>query len=387
MRFLLAPFLLSLFILTGAKAQETLPGFTVSQKTNGKVVVSWRNAYPAINQISIQRSTDSLHNFSTLITVPDPHTPENGFVDGKAQGKRFYYRIFILFGNSRYMFTKSKRAIPEAEVKAKPPETKPKPQEAPVVSKGKQSREKTKSGRQKQEPPAITEAKPEKTETVPAISKTPSPKVETVPVKVGIFPEKPVVILEKPEAPIEEDLNIPKIDNSRIFYLQDKGNLKKPEVSSLSKLKAPAIEVEKILFVKRRDSVIMLLPGNHVRRFSDSLLKQTKDTLWFVNADTLMIKPFVAPPEEIRDIYKISAYVFTAKDGNVNISLPDFSKKKYSVQFFEEDHTPLLEIKNINNRMLIIDKTNFMHSGWFRFELYEDGKLREKNKLFIPKEF
>ncbi len=211
--------------------------------------------------------------------------------------------------------------------------------------------------------------------------------METVPVKVGIFPEKPVVILEKPEAPIEEDLNIPKIDNSRIFYLQDNGNLKKPEVSSLSKLKTPAIEVEKILFVKRRDSVIMLLPGNHVRRFSDSLLKQTKDTLWFVNADTLMIKPFVAPPEEIRDIYKISAYVFTAKDGNVNISLPDFSKKKYSVQFFEEDHTPLLEIKNINNRMLIIDKTNFMHSGWFRFELYEDGKLREKNKLFIPKEF
>ena len=106
-----------------------------------------------------------------------------------------------------------------------------------------------------------------------------------------------------------------------------------------------------------------------------------------MNADTLMIKPFVAPPDEIRDVYKISAYVFTAKDGNVNISLADFSKKKYSVQFFEEDHTPLLEIKNINNKLLIIDKTNFMHSGWFRFELYEDGKLREKNKLFIPKEF
>src|SRR6185437_13561282 len=105
MRFLLAPFLLSVFTLPGAKSQETLPGFTVSLKSNGKVVVSWKNAYPAINQISIQRSTDSLRNFSTLITVPDPHTRENGVVDSRAEGKRFYYRIFILFGNSRYMFT------------------------------------------------------------------------------------------------------------------------------------------------------------------------------------------------------------------------------------------------------------------------------------------
>jgi hypothetical protein len=319
MRFLFAPLLLSLFYLPGAKAQETLPGFTASLKLNGKVVISWRNAYPSINQISIQRSTDSLHNFTTLTTVPDPHIPENGFVDGRAQGIHMFYRIFILFGNSKYMFSKSKRAIPEPVEQQK--------------------------HLQKQQ-------------------------------------------VAKAEVIEEKDLIIPKIDNSRIFYLlEQKRNLKKPEVLNPSKIKTPTIEVEKTLFVKRGDSVIMELHGNKVRKFSDSLLKQTKDTLLFVTADTLMIKPYIEPYREVKEIYKVSLYVYTAKDGNVNISLADWNRKKYSVKFFEDDHTPLLEVKNIKDPLLIIDKTNFLHSGWFRFELFEDGRLKEKNKLFIPKKF
>ncbi|MFI5123669.1 MAG: hypothetical protein ACHQDF_00005, partial [Chitinophagales bacterium] len=183
------------------------------------------------------------------------------------------------------------------------------------------------------------------------------------------------------------DLIIPKIDNSRIFYLHDKRNLKKPVVNGTGKFKTPTIEVEKTLFVKRRDSVIMQLDGNRVSSFSDSLLKKTKDTLLFVNSDTLLIKPYIEQFVEVKEVYRISSYVFTAKDGNVNIALADWNKKQYSVRFFEEDHTPLLEIKNIKDPLLIIDKTNFLHSGWFRFELYDNGRLMEKNKFFIPKEF
>ena len=113
MRLFFVLFLFSVLILPYAKAQETLPGFTASLKSNGKVLISWRNGYPSINQISIQRSTDSLRNFTTLITVPDPRIPENGFVDNKTNGIKMYYRIFILFPNSKYIFTKSKRAILE----------------------------------------------------------------------------------------------------------------------------------------------------------------------------------------------------------------------------------------------------------------------------------
>lgn len=82
-----------------------------------------------------------------------------------------------------------------------------------------------------------------------------------------------------------------------------------------------------------------------------------------------------------------SFYVYTNKDGYVFINLPDAEKQKYRIRFFEEDNTPLFEIKNIRKSGLTLDKTNFLHSGWFGFELYNDDKLVEKHKFFLGKEF
>ena len=47
----------------------------------------------------------------------------------------------------------------------------------------------------------------------------------------------------------------------------------------------------------------------------------------------------------------------------------------------------MFELSEIKDPTLIVDKTNFQHAGWFRFELYDGDQLKEKNKLFIPKEF
>ena len=181
MRLFFALFLLCHFILPNAKAQETLPGFSASLQSNGKVLISWRNGYPEINQISIQRSTDSLHNFVTLLTVPDPRIPENGFVDGKANGSKMYYRIFILFPNSKYLFTKSRRASREP---AEPAKSVVKP-----VQKEKQ-------------PFVISKANPV------------AQKEEIRPV------ETPELKAEKP-AEEEQYLILPKIDNSRIYYMME----------------------------------------------------------------------------------------------------------------------------------------------------------------------
>jgi hypothetical protein len=345
MRLFFLLFLYSVFILPYAKAQDTLPGFTASMKSNGKVLISWRNAYPAINQISIQRSSDSLRNFTTLITVPDPRIPENGFVDSKANGTKMYYRIFILFPNSKYMFTKSRRAIVEKA-------------EQPMEVLKTTVKEKTQSTTQSGQP----------------IQKDIKKQTDSVKTTAAKTAEE------------EEYLILPKIDNSRIYYMMENSNLKRPSVNNPGKIKGPTIEVEKVLVVKRRDSVIMLLAGNQVRRFSDSLVKQTKDTLLFVNSDTLQIKPYIEVYKEPKEVYKISPFVFISKDGNVTISLADYNHKNYFVAFFDADNTLVLEVKEIKYPMLIIDKTNFSHTGWFRFELYEDGKLKEKNKLLIPRE-
>jgi hypothetical protein len=69
------------------------------------------------------------------------------------------------------------------------------------------------------------------------------------------------------------------------------------------------------------------------------------------------------------------------------ISLPDAEEKKYSVSFLSDDNKLLFEVKDIKSTSLIVDKTNFVHSGWFWFELFENGALKERQMFFLPKDF
>lgn len=87
------------------------------------------------------------------------------------------------------------------------------------------------------------------------------------------------------------------------------------------------------------------------------------------------------------NIFVPSMFVYTARDGNVHLNLPDADMKKYSIKFFDENDKFLFEVKNLKDDSLIIDKTNFYHAGWFKFELYIDDKLKEKHKFYIEKEF
>lgn len=138
---------------------------------------------------------------------------------------------------------------------------------------------------------------------------------------------------------------------------------------------------EKMYVIKRRE-VYINIPENNFKKFRDSLLYNTKDTMMYVSVDTIIIKPFTP-----REMYRASKYVFTEKFGNVMIVLPDAVSKKYSVSFFEENRKPLFEIREVRAPALTLDKSNFVHSGWFWFELFEDGKLKERHKVFIPKDF
>ena len=54
--------------------------------------------------------------------------------------------------------------------------------------------------------------------------------------------------------------------------------------------------------------------------------------------------------------------------------------------FYEEDGTELFRIKTIKEPELILDKTDFIHAGWFSFELFEDDKLKERNKFYLSKD-
>lgn len=81
-----------------------------------------------------------------------------------------------------------------------------------------------------------------------------------------------------------------------------------------------------------------------------------------------------------------SKYVYTLKDGNIRITLPE-DDKKYSLKFFTLRDELLFELKDVKEKSFKLDKSNFYHSGWFKFELYENDELKEKNRFYLPKEF
>jgi hypothetical protein len=296
---------ISLVFASNTRAQDTLPRFSVTARGTGKILVSWHNHYPTVSQISIQRSTDSLKNFTTLITVPDPTLPENGAMDTKVPHPNFYYRLFIVLDNGKYLFTPSRRPRSMAE-------------------------------------------------EIPAVAKEDNSEKEIADAK-----------------------------NARILFVDPAINKGKPQIKSPSMIRGtpgmPDIEVHSNIYLRKGDSLIGQIAGSHLGFFRDSLMNRTRDTLVFIDGDTLLIKPFVP-----KEVYRVSPYVFTAKYGNIHVSLPDAPQKHYTVKFFDDTNKLLFELSEIKDPSLILDKTNFQHSGWFRFELYESGQLKEKNKLFIP---
>lgn len=136
-------FFLLLLLLTGSGtfAQDTLPGITVKNISN-KVIVSWKNTYGAnISNINIQRSYDSIKNFTTIGSVLEPMNRENGFVDSKASNPNMFYRVFVAFEGGSYVFSKSYRPSVELAIEPPAPAVPPpvvnteeyKPEEQPVV--------------------------------------------------------------------------------------------------------------------------------------------------------------------------------------------------------------------------------------------------------------
>jgi len=295
------------------RAQDTLPRFTAAARGPGKILISWHNNYPIVSQISIQRSSDSLRDFTTLITVPDPHLPENGAVDNKAPHPNFYYRLFIVLDNGNYLFTHSER---------------------PRANTG-------------------------ETAAVKADNADNSINTDNT------------------------DNTVVRPEDNRVMFIspadsRSKNNLKLPSTIHGS----PGLAIASTIFVRKGDTLLRKLPGTAIQAFRDSVLRHSKDTIIFVNGDTLLIKPFVP-----KEVYRVSPFIYTGKYGNIHITLPEAPKRHYTVKFFDESNKLLFELSEIKDPSLILDKTNFQHSGWYHFELYDGELLKEKNKFFIPKEF
>jgi hypothetical protein len=101
-------------------------------------------------------------------------------------------------------------------------------------------------------------------------------------------------------------------------------------------------------------------------------------------AKSLTVSVTSAPVKKAVEVYKPSYFVYTNADGDVNVNLPNAAKNNYSLSFFDSTGVKLFSIDDIRKNFLVIDKSNFLHAGWFNYELYDGAKLKEKWRLYIP---
>jgi hypothetical protein len=91
-------------------------------------------------------------------------------------------------------------------------------------------------------------------------------------------------------------------------------------------------------------------------------------------------------PIKVKNIFIPSKHVYTGKDNNVIISLPDADRNKYSIKIFDETGNFLFELKKISESYLTLDKSNFRQAGLYIFEIYNNKIIIERHKFYIPKD-
>jgi hypothetical protein len=136
--------------------------------------------------------------------------------------------------------------------------------------------------------------------------------------------------------------------------------------------------------LQSNDNIIAKLPYNLFLKFRDSIYTNTKDSLLSAGQNLVVVRPYIPKAGE----FHASQYIFTDRSGALNLRLPNAKDRKYTLHVYEADgKTQLFLLKHITDPDLIINKSNFMHAGWFVFELYEDDRLKERNMFYIQKEF
>lgn len=81
--------------------------------------------------------------------------------------------------------------------------------------------------------------------------------------------------------------------------------------------------------------------------------------------------------------FQPSIFVYTNPDGNVNISLAHAATEQYSIRFYDARNHFLFEITDIKKPFLVLDKSNFLRSGWYHYDLFQNGKILEKWKFYV----
>lgn len=265
-------FIFSVFSLVSIQsfAQEPLPDFSIKKGTQNQKVISWRNNYgDMLIVLTIQRSNDSVRNFRTIYSEPNPALAVNAYTDMKPIPGMDYYRVYYQMKNGSYYFTKAKRVA------------------SGFVAEG----------------------------------------------LYGRLNAQHVAL---------------KGDEDRTVTISD------------------------------------------FHRIADSVLVNTSDSLFYFSDSTVNYKKFNAvaaissSPAINNSLTPVSNYLFLNPDGSLVIRIPDDKAYDYSMVIYQPDgNTVLYKVERFPGSEIILSKSSFMHSGFYPYEIFEDGKLKERSRFQI----
>lgn len=138
--------------------------------------------------------------------------------------------------------------------------------------------------------------------------------------------------------------------------------------------------------IYKKNQLLYKLPENKFRAFRDSIAFKTRDTL-FTKADGRVdIHPYSGSYIASSPVKKNSPpLVYTDKKGYVNLRLPNPKFYRYVIRFYEPTGKLAFEIQSPKEELLILEKSNFVHAGAFDYEVWQDGSLQEKGRIFLSR--
>ena len=131
------------------------------------------------------------------------------------------------------------------------------------------------------------------------------------------------------------------------------------------------------------------LPYNQLYHLKDSVANFTSDSLLFVNDSTIQYAKYnavaaIATTAAATNLTAVSKFIYTNADSYIVLKFPEQDLASYSMIIYKMNGTSVLyKIPRFDQSELILSKSSFLHTGWYPYEIFKDGKLVERSRLEI----
>ena len=308
-----------------------LPAIMVSTE-QAENNLTWYCQYEGVKSISVQRSADSVRNFTTIGLINAPKKGNGTYRDLHPTVGKNYYRLSIAFGGDLEWFSNTYKIILDSATIAKVQQEKAAAALAVI--------ETMKAAEAAAQAAAEQQAASER-----ALNAL---KEEARVAKLNEAAEKKAAQLEKEKAAAATA--------ALIKAAKKVDNIAQEKTEALAEMKAKS-NVDKLEKEKATPTAESKLDKKVAKKEKSNLL----------------IEPVVAPAPFT---FVPSTKIYTNPNtGHVTIKLEDAWNRRYSIRFYDPSKNEVLRISRVSKPSLVLDKNNFNSRGIYSFQLFDGSAV------------